>query len=56
VGDLGCRVTRAEGNVEVLDRDIETGGGALSDDRAWETVSEAAVCIRDFMARALRRL
>lgn len=56
MGVLGCRVTGAGGNDEVLDRGIETGGGALSDDSAWETVSEAAVCIRDFMARALRRL
>jgi hypothetical protein len=29
VGVLGCRVTGAGGNDEVLDRGIETGGGAL---------------------------
>lgn len=50
------RVTGAGGSAGTSDRLMEAGGGALSDERVWETVSEAAVCIRDRMARALRRL
>jgi hypothetical protein len=45
---------------DTIERATETeGGGAFSDGselRAWDTVSEAALCIRDRIARALRRL
>lgn len=56
VGVFGFRVSGAEGSAGTSDQVMEVGAGALSDERAWETVSEAAVCILDRMARALRRL